>query len=148
MKQSWDCSRLSWTWTRQLHRCTTASLWGAWPVTAAAAIDQPKYTCRGNCNSTWKWHWAICTWCPTKLKWSSSGAAFQMQAWTWARFTSLLLFETYANVSLQICPFLALRPEFHSNHCVNSSTPRYCQSATFGQLTFCVYTLLFYGIRV
>ena len=53
----------------------------------------------------------------------------------------LLLFETYANVSSQICPFLALRPEFHSNHCVNSSTPRYCQSATFGRLTFCVYTL-------
>ena len=56
---------------------------------------------------------------------------------------SLLLFETYANVSSQICPFLALRPEFHSNHCVHSSTPRYCQSATFGRLTFCVYTLLF-----
>ena len=62
--------------------------------------------------------------------------------------SSLLLFETYANVSSQICPFLALRPEFHSNHCVNWSTPRYCQSATFGRLTFCVYTLLFYGIRV
>ena len=61
---------------------------------------------------------------------------------------SLILFETYANVSSQICPFLALRPEFHSNHCVNSSTPKYCQSATFGRLTFCVYTLLFYGIRV
>ena len=36
---------------------------------------------------------------------------------------SLLLFETYANVSSQIWPFLALRPESHSNHCVNSSMP-------------------------
>ena len=60
----------------------------------------------------------------------------------------LLLFETYANVSSQICPFLALRSEFHSNHGANSSTPRYGQSATFERLTFCVYTLLFYGIRV
>ena len=61
---------------------------------------------------------------------------------------SLLLYEAYANESSQICPFLALRPEFHSNLRVILSSPRYCQSATFGRLTFCVYTLLFYGIRV
>ena len=61
---------------------------------------------------------------------------------------SLLLYEAYANESSQICPFLALRPEFHSNLRVILSTPRYCQSATFGRLTFCVYTLLFYGIPV
>ena len=54
-----------------------------------------------------------------------------------------LLYEPYANVSSQICPFLALRPQFHSNPSVNLSTPRYCQSATFGRLTFCVYPLLF-----
>ena len=56
---------------------------------------------------------------------------------------SLLLYEPYANVSSQICPFLAWRPQFHSNHRVNLSTPRYCQSATFGRLTFCVYPLFF-----
>ena len=28
---------------------------------------------------------------------------------------SILLYEAYANESSQICPFLALRPEFHSN---------------------------------
>ena len=61
---------------------------------------------------------------------------------------SLLLFETYANVSSQICPFLVLRPEFHSNHCVNWSTPRYCQSATFGRLTFCVYTFFLRNSRL
>ena len=32
---------------------------------------------------------------------------------------------------------------FHSNHRVTLSTPRYCQSATCGRLTFCVYPLLF-----
>ena len=61
--------------------------------------------------------------------------------------TSLLLYEAYANESSQICPFLALRPEFHSNLRVILTTPRYCQSATFGRLTFCVYTF-FNGIRV
>ena len=61
---------------------------------------------------------------------------------------SLLLYEAYANESSQMCPFLALRPEFHSNLRVILSTPRYCQSASFGRLTFCVYTLFFYGIRV
>ena len=60
---------------------------------------------------------------------------------------SLLLYEAYANESSQICPFLALRPEFHSNLRVILSTPRYCQSATFGRLTFCVYTLLFNKTR-
>ena len=47
-----------------------------------------------------------------------------------------------------LCPFLAFRPQFHSNPSENLSTPRYCQSTTFGWLTFCVYPLLFYGIRV
>ena len=50
--------------------------------------------------------------------------------------TSLLLYEPYANVSSQICPFLAVRPQFHSKNRVNLSTPRYCQSDTFGRLTF------------
>ena len=45
--------------------------------------------------------------------------------------------------SSQICPFLALRPEFHSNLRVILSTPRYCQSATFGRLTFAFILLLF-----
>ena len=31
----------------------------------------------------------------------------------------------------------------YSNHRVTLSTPRYCQSATFGRLTFCVYPLFF-----
>ena len=56
---------------------------------------------------------------------------------------SLLLYEPYANVSSQICHFLALRRQFQSNPRVNLSTLRYCQSATFGRLTFCVYPLLF-----
>ena len=34
------------------------------------------------------------------------------------------------------------------SYSVNLPTPRCCQSATFGRLTFCVYPLLFYGIRV
>ena len=38
--------------------------------------------------------------------------------------SSLLLYEPYANVSSQICPFLALLPQFDSNHRVNLSTPR------------------------
>ena len=42
-----------------------------------------------------------------------------------------------------MCHFLALRPEFLSNLRVLLSTPRYCQSATFGRHSFCVYTLLF-----
>ena len=54
-------------------------------------------------------------------------------------YISLLLYESYANVSSQICPFLAARSQFHYNQRVNFSTPRYCQSATFGRLTFCVY---------
>ena len=33
--------------------------------------------------------------------------------------------------------------QFHSNLRVILSTPRYCQSATFGRLTFCVYTFFF-----
>ena len=87
---------------------------------------------------------------PREYPWQSDrrGEALSTFSVCYKVKVSLLLFETYANVSSQICPFLALQPEFHSNHCVNWSTPRYCQSATFGRLTFCVYTLLFYGIRV
>ena len=45
----------------------------------------------------------------------------------------------------QVKPYFAWTiPQFHSNHRVNSSTPRYCQSATFGRLTFCVYPLIFF----
>ena len=60
------------------------------------------------------------------------------------KFTvSLLLYEPYANVSSQICPFLAMRPQFHSKNRVNLSTPRSCQSDTFGRLTFCFYPFIF-----
>ena len=33
-------------------------------------------------------------------------------------------------------------------HRVNLYTPRYCQSATFGPLAFCVCSLLFYGKKI
>ena len=59
------------------------------------------------------------------------------------KYESLLLYEPYANVSSQICHFLGLRPQFHSNPSVHVSTPIYCQSATFGRLTFCVYPVPF-----
>ena len=35
--------------------------------------------------------------------------------------TSLLLYESYANESSQICPFLAVRPQFESVHHKNRS---------------------------
>ena len=40
-----------------------------------------------------------------------------------------------------------LRSQFYSDHCVNFSTYRYCQSATFGPLAFCVCSLFFYDIK-
>ena len=38
---------------------------------------------------------------------------------------------------------LPVRSQFQSNHRVNLSMPRYCQSATFGPLAFCVCSLFF-----
>ena len=39
------------------------------------------------------------------------------------------------------------RSQFYSDHRVNLSTYRYCQSATFGPLAFCVCSLFFYDIK-
>ena len=58
---------------------------------------------------------------------------------------SLLLYETYANVSSRLDENLSVRSQFHSNDRVNLYTPRYCQSATCGPLAFCVCSLLYYG---
>ena len=67
---------------------------------------------------------------------------------TVAYIYSLLLYEPYANVSSMFDENLPGRSEFHSNHRVNLSTPRYCQSATFEPLAFCFYPLLFTEKRV
>ena len=48
---------------------------------------------------------------------------------------SILLYEPYANKSSQICPFLALRAQFDSDHYQNSrlSSPLYSrESVIFG----------------
>ena len=44
--------------------------------------------------------------------------------------------------SSQLDENLPARSQFYSDHRVNFSTYRSCQSATFGPLTFCVYPLL------
>ena len=44
--------------------------------------------------------------------------------------------------SSQLDENLPVRSQFYSDHRVNFSTHRCCQSATFGPLTFCVYPLL------
>ena len=41
------------------------------------------------------------------------------------RYISLLLYEPYANESTQICPFLAVRPQFESVHHQNRRLSSY-----------------------
>ena len=55
-----------------------------------------------------------------------------------------MLFISYANESSRLDEHLPVRSQFHSDHGVNFSTYRYCQSATFGPLAFCVCSLFFY----
>ena len=54
-----------------------------------------------------------------------------------------MLFISYANESSRLDENLPARSQFYSDHRVNLSTYRYCQSATFGSLTFCVCSLFF-----
>ena len=44
--------------------------------------------------------------------------------------------------SSQLDENLPVRSQFYSDHRVNFSTYKSCQSATFGPLTFCIYPLL------
>ena len=57
-----------------------------------------------------------------------------------------MLFISYANESSRLDENLPERSQFYSGHRVNCSTYRYCQSATFGPLAFCVCSL-FYDIK-
>ena len=54
-----------------------------------------------------------------------------------------MLFISYANESSPLDENLPARSQFYSDHRVNLSTYRYCQSATFGPLAFCVCSLFF-----
>ena len=56
-----------------------------------------------------------------------------------------MLFISYANVSSRLDENLPTRSQFYSysDHRVHFSTYRYCQSATFGPLAFCVCSLFF-----
>ena len=54
-----------------------------------------------------------------------------------------MLFISYANESSRLDENLPERSQFYSDHRVNLSTYRYCQSATFGPLAFCVCSLFF-----
>ena len=54
-----------------------------------------------------------------------------------------MLFISYANESSRLDEHLPARSQFYSDHRVNLSTYRYCQSATFGPLPFCVCSLFF-----
>ena len=54
-----------------------------------------------------------------------------------------MLFISYANESSRLDGNLPERSQFYSDHRVNLSTYRYCQSATFGPLAFCVCSLFF-----
>ena len=54
-----------------------------------------------------------------------------------------MLFISYANESSRLEENLPARSQFYSDHRVNFSTYRYCQSATFGPLAFCVCSLFF-----
>ena len=54
-----------------------------------------------------------------------------------------MLFISYANEYSRLDENLPDRSQFYSDHRVNFSTYRYCQSATFGQLAFCVCSLFF-----
>ena len=54
-----------------------------------------------------------------------------------------MLFISYANESSRSDENLPMRSQFYSDHRVNFSTYRYCQSAPFGLLAFCVCALFF-----
>ena len=58
-----------------------------------------------------------------------------------------MLFISYANESLRLDENLPACSQFHSDHRVNVSTYRYCQSAKFGPLAFCICSLFFYDIK-
>ena len=53
------------------------------------------------------------------------------------------MFISYANESSRLDENLLVRSQYYSDHRVNCSTYRYCQSATFGPLAFCVCSLFF-----
>ena len=54
-----------------------------------------------------------------------------------------MLYISFANESSWLDENLPMRSQFYSDHPVNFSTYRYCQSATFGPLAFCVCSLSF-----
>ena len=54
-----------------------------------------------------------------------------------------MLFISYANESSRLEENLPVRSQFYSDHRVHFSTYRYCQSATFEPLAFCVCSLFF-----
>ena len=54
-----------------------------------------------------------------------------------------MLFISYANESSRLDENLPVGSQFYRDHRVNFSTYRYCQSATFGPLAFCVCSLFF-----
>ena len=54
-----------------------------------------------------------------------------------------MLFISYAKESTRLDENLPGRSQFCSDHRVNFSTYRYCQSSTFGPLAFCVCSLFF-----
>ena len=58
-----------------------------------------------------------------------------------------MLFISYAHESSRLDENLSSRSQFYSDNRVNFSTYRYCQSATFGPLAFCVCSLFFYDIK-
>ena len=58
-----------------------------------------------------------------------------------------MLFISYANEYSRLDENIPTRSQFYSAHRVNLSTYRYCQSATFGPLAFCVCSLFFYDIK-
>ena len=58
-----------------------------------------------------------------------------------------MLFISYANESLRLDENLPLRSQFYSDHRVNFSAYRYCQSATFGPLVFLRLFFVLYDIK-
>ena len=54
-----------------------------------------------------------------------------------------MLVISYANESSRLDENLPVRSKFYSDHRVIFSTYRYCQSATFGPLPFCICSLFF-----
>ena len=57
------------------------------------------------------------------------------------------LYEPFANESSRLDENLLMRSQFYSDHRVNLSTYRYCQSATFGPLAFLRLFFVFYDIK-